>query len=138
NSRAATFKLVFFISKKHIEGHQRSVTSGDVLLQVDAIFIVKLRMIVDVLLKHTKFLAHHYYFMKESRHRDILGLKRGITRFENHTSSNPFSSKWHNRSSLRSLNQCFANCSHHFFHCQHREVRSFNFLHRKSLIVPGE
>ncbi len=88
-----THKIIVLVFKKYVERGQTAVYPGDVLLEIDFIFLVKACTGIDALFHHAKAIPKHYDFMKESFNWNFLWLHAIIERFEDHGSVFPFIAK---------------------------------------------
>src|SRR5690349_7200000 len=58
-------KLVFLVLKQDIEGGHAAVAAGDVLLEVNLVFVVEFFVGVDGLFEHAQAVAHHDDLVKK-------------------------------------------------------------------------
>src|SRR5690349_13687328 len=54
------FEVIFLVAEEHVEGGQRAVTAGDVLLQVELVFGFELGVTIDLLLEDPQPVAQHH------------------------------------------------------------------------------
>jgi hypothetical protein len=71
-------ELGLFGFKEEVEGGQRTVAAGDVLLHFDFFGVAEFFVGVDFLFEDAELVSNHYDFVEEGFEGDFLGLKGGV------------------------------------------------------------
>src|SRR4051812_3774828 len=77
-------KLILFFFEKDVEGRQRAVRAGNVLLHLNLLGVAQLFVRIDFLLKHSQVIAHHDNFVEENFQGNLFVLEPRIGRVESH------------------------------------------------------
>src|SRR4030095_4063284 len=76
-----------------MEGRKRTVTAGDILLQVELVRIAQFVARIHLLLENSQIIPDHDDFGEECLERDFFRLKRTVGRLHNQRSALPSSRK---------------------------------------------
>ena len=75
-------ELIFLVLEQNVEGGQRTVRAGDILLHLHLFGVAKLRMGVNFLFEHTQVITDHDDFVEEDVERHFFCLQRRIARMK--------------------------------------------------------
>src|SRR5690606_15650879 len=88
-------KPILLVLEQHIKSGERAITTRDVLLYSNLVFIAEFLVRVDILFEHSQPVAQHHDLMKEIIDRNFLWLQALVGGLKNHRSSNPAIAKRH-------------------------------------------
>jgi len=71
-------ELIFLVLEQNVEGGQRTVRAGDILLHLHLFGVAKLRMGINFLFEHTQIITDHDDFVEEDVERHFFCLQRRI------------------------------------------------------------
>src|SRR6267143_3792381 len=84
-------ELVVLVFEQDVERGERSVTTRDILLQVELVRIAQFVARVHLLLKNSQIIPDHHDFVEECLERDFFRLKRTVRRLHDQRPALPSS-----------------------------------------------
>src|ERR671919_252274 len=85
----ATSELVVLVFEQDIERRERTVTAGDILLQIELVGFAQFVAGVHLLLENSQIIPNHDDFVEECLERDFFRLKRTVGRLHDQGSALP-------------------------------------------------
>ena len=83
------YKPLFFITKQHIEGGKAAIDAGNILLEVDLIFVTESLMAIDLLFQHPQAVARHDDLVKEDVDGHFLRFDGFVSGLQHHRAAPP-------------------------------------------------
>src|SRR5690606_36220859 len=90
-----THEVVPLVREQHVEGRERSITAGHVLLHLDLLLGRQLPVAVDLLLEDAEAIPNHDDLREERLDRDPLLLRPFLAGLENHLTALPATAELH-------------------------------------------
>src|SRR4029453_13354413 len=107
---AASAELIVLVFEKDIERRERTVTAGDILLEVELVGIAYFFARIHLLLENSQIIPDHDDFVEERLKRDFFRLKRTVFGLHNQGSALPSSGQTFYDRILLLQSECFDYC----------------------------